>query len=103
MRDVRRVILLIFGLCQLAAGARADSVPMRDYIRLSIGMTEAEILYRLGPYDHETVTYSYHYYPLFKTWYYLPAPGEATSNAWITEIRIDNRGVVTALDRYKPR
>jgi hypothetical protein len=102
---VQRGKLLILGLCLLTAGpgARADSVPMPDYIRLSIGMTEAEVLYRIGPYDHETVAYDHYHFILYKTWYYIPAPGEARNNEWITEVRFDGRGLVTALDRYKPR
>lgn len=81
----------------------ADSVSMRDYNLLSRGMNEAEVLYRLGPYDHETVTYGDYDRILRKTWYYLPAPHEVSNRQWITEIRFNGAGKIIHLDRYKAR
>ena len=74
---------------------------MRDYNLLSTGMSEAEILYRLGPYDHETVTYGRFYTIFQKTWYYIPGRDETSNKRWITEIQFNDRGLVTGLDRYR--
>lgn len=90
--------LLFFGSISVA-----DSVDMRDYILLSNGMSEAEVLYRLGPYDHETVATGYYNNILHKTWYYIPAPDEDSNRKWITEIRFDGNGRVIARDRYRAR
>lgn len=80
---------------------QAESVPMRDYNLLTRGMNEGEVLHRLGPYDHETVSYGYHDRVLSKTWYYFPAPYEVSNRQWITEIRFNGNGEVIQLDRYK--
>ena len=82
--------------------AMAASIDMHDFIRLKTGMSEAEVLYRVGPYDHETVTYGY-YGTLYKIWYYIPAINETSNKKWITEIKFDNSGRISALDRYKLR
>jgi hypothetical protein len=81
----------------------ADSVDMRDYNLISNGMSEAEVLYRLGPYDHETVTTGFFNNILHKIWYYIPRQDEDSNRQWITEIRFDSSGQVTARDRYRPR
>jgi len=90
-------------LLLLSPAVSAESVSMQDYNLLSNGMSEAEILYRLGPYDHETVTTGYYNNILHKTWYYIPLPDENSNRKWITEIRFDGNGRVSTLDRYKPR
>lgn len=79
----------------------ADSVPMRDYNLLSRGMNEGEVLYRLGPPDHQTVAYGAYDYILGKTWFYFPAPHEVSNRQWITEIHFDSKGRVSQLERYK--
>ena len=89
---------MIFVSLKVVAGA----VPMNDFIYLRTGMSEAEVLYRIGPYDHETVAYDYFHNILHKTWYYIPDKGEVGNKKWITEIHFNRDGQVTALDRYKP-
>lgn len=81
----------------------AESVTMQDYNLLSNGMSEAEVLYRLGPYDYENVAADNYNNIQHKTWYYIPAHDENSNRKWITEIRFDNNGRVIARDRYKPR
>ena len=90
--------LLFFGYASLA-----DSVDMRDYNLISTGMSEAEVLYRLGPYDHETVATGFFNNILHRTWYYIPGKDEVSNRQWITEIHFDSHGRVTARDRYRPR
>ena len=92
------VPLLIFGSVSIA-----DSVDMRDYNLISNGMSEAEVLYRLGPYDHETEATGFFNNIQHRTWYYIPRQDEDSNRKWITEIRFDSHGRVTARDRYKPR
>ena len=85
----------------LAPVAGADMIDMVDYTLLSRGMTEAEVLYRVGPFDHESVETDYHHNVIRRIWYYIPA--RDTSDAWITEIGFDQSGVVQSLDRYRAR
>lgn len=93
------LIGLLISVCVLPV--LAESVAMRDYNLLSRGMNEAEVLHRLGPYDHETVAYGHYDRIVARTWYYLPAPHEVSNRQWITEIRFNGNGEVTRLDRYK--
>ena len=101
MPVMHRLLILLTGLifCPLVM---ADSIPMSDYIRLKTGMTEAEVLYRVGLYDHETVATDYFHNVLQKTWYYIPAQSEISNARWITEIVFDGAGRVITIDRYKP-
>lgn len=94
-------IILTVVMLMMNINCVADSVPMRDYNLLTRGMTEAEILYRLGPYDHETVSFDHFLHILHKTWYYIPAPNEVSNRQWITEIRFNGNGEVIRLERYK--
>ncbi|MCG3202867.1 MAG: hypothetical protein NFCOHLIN_02753 [Gammaproteobacteria bacterium] len=82
-----------------SASAVAGEVDMRDYIMLDEGMTEAEVLYRLGPYDYETVYSDYYHLPIRKRWAYLPAYGK---RGWVTEITFDHRGRIQQIERYRP-
>ncbi len=93
------IILLITCLWRVAV---ADSIPMKDFIRLKPGMPEAEVLYRVGLYDHETVATDYFHNVIQKTWYYIPARSEFSNAHWITEIGFDGSGRMIAIDRYKP-
>ena len=88
------LVAVLFGKPGLAA-----EVDMRDFVRLQRGMTEAEVLYRLGRYDHETVFTDAYHQPIRKRWSYLPAYGR---RGWITEITFDSRGLVSGLERYRP-
>ena len=98
---MKKIILILLLLATTPASAIAGAVAMRDYNLLSTGMSEAEILYRLGPYDHETVTYGRFYTIIRKTWYYIPDREETSNHRWITEIQFDAGGLVTGLDRYR--
>ncbi|MEZ5445821.1 MAG: hypothetical protein R3F45_08600 [Gammaproteobacteria bacterium] len=91
--------LALVGALWSAASAVAGEVDMRDYIMLEEGMTEAEVLYRLGPYDYETVYSDYYFLPIRKRWAYLPAYGK---RGWVTEITFDHRGRIQQIERYRP-
>lgn len=88
-------IILLSGICSVYA----DMIPMRDFIQLKRGMSEAEVLYRVGPYDHETVRFDYYNNIQKKTWYYIPIRN--TSNSWITEITFNGSGIIQSLERYR--
>jgi len=98
---MKKIIFILLLLSVTPAAVIADSVAMRDYNLLSTGMSEAEVLYRLGPYDHETVTYGRFFTIHQKTWYYIPSRGEISNKRWITEIQFNDRGLVSGLDRYR--
>ena len=91
--------LLLYFVFVFSSAASADAIDMRDYIMLKKGMSEAEVLYRFGPYDHETIRSDTYNYVLEKTWYYIPANG--STNDWITEIRFNSKGKIVDLERYK--
>jgi len=90
--------LLITGLL-LPAISFADMIPMRDYIQLRRGMSEAEVLYRVGKFYHESIASDYHHNITRKIWYYIPK--KSTSKNWITEIEFDSRGLIQQLERYR--
>lgn len=98
---MKKVILLMLVFSCTTGPVIAGSVDMRDYNLLSTGMTEAEVLYRLGPYDHETVTYGRFFTIFQKTWFYIPDRDEISNKRWITEIQFNDQGLVTGLDRYR--
>ena len=64
-------------------------------------MSEAEVLYRVGSYDYESVQTDYFNNILRKTWYYIPS--DSGSDKWITEIVIDKTGRISSMDRYRVR
>lgn len=93
-------LILLFGL--LCGGpALADAIAMRDYNLLRNGMSEAEVLYRLGPYDHRIVESDRYNYTFAKTWFYIPS--QRNANKWITELRFNSAGRLIARDRYRVR
>jgi hypothetical protein len=103
LKPASPIRLVVLGYC-LAFGASiasADMIPMRDYIYLSRGMSEAEVLYRVGPYDHESRYTDHDHNVVRKIWYYIPV--RPTSNSWITEIEFDQNGVIQSLTRYRAR
>ena len=100
MKPAARAVLA--GLLLAAAPAvPADMIPMRDYNLLSRGMTEAEVLFRVGRYDHQSSYGDYHHNIIRKTWYYIPE--KKGSQSWISEIEFDGNGVVQELRRYRVR
>lgn len=100
MRLLLKISLIIL-LTTTARSSLADMIPMRDFIQLKRGMSEGEVLYRVGPFDHETVTFDYHQNIRKKTWFYIPH--YYTSDSWITEITFNGSGIIQALDRYPAR
>jgi hypothetical protein len=88
-------------LLLIAPAAGADMIDMRDYSLLRRGMSEAEILHRVGPSDHQTVFTDWHHNVVRKVWYYIPRHGQ--SDGWITEIEFDMHGTVQSLERYRAR
>lgn len=86
----------------LNTASLADAIAMKDFRMLRRGMNEADILYRVGAYDHETGATDYYQNIINKTWYYIPAPHQFSSQKWITEISFDRHGLVKNIDRYRP-
>lgn len=84
---IRRVALALS--LAVAAPAAADTMPMRDFHLLDIGMSQAEVEYRVGPPDRESVfDGGFHGGPTKIIWYYIPD----NPNGWITEIIFDSHG-----------
>ena len=100
-KTVMSYSLIMIWLALVSINSQADMIPMRDFNHLKRGMTEAEVLYRVGPYDHESI-YTDHYNNIIrKVWYYIPAT--RGSNSWITEIVINRIGEIQSLERYRAR
>ena len=99
---MHRTVMIIGLLCIAPLRpALADMIPMRDFIYLQRGMSEAEVLYRVGPFDYESIISDGYHAPFRKVWYYIPA--QKRSNAWITEIVINGSGEVESLERYRSK
>ena len=79
--------------------ANSEAIEMRDYITLRTGMTEAEVLYKFGPSDHETIRSDRLDFTLSKTWFYIPTRNG--NHKWITEIKFDSNGRLIKRDRYR--
>jgi len=92
-------LLLLFLVLLYGSMASADAIDMRDYIKLRKGMSEAEVLYRIGAPDHETVRTDYHHNILRKSWFFIPA--QKSTDKWITEIEFDSNGRIINLDRNR--
>ena len=97
----RRILYSLSLSILLSTNINADMIPMRDFILLKRGMSEAEVLYRIGVYDYESVRTDYHHNVVEKRWYYIPV--NKGSNQWITEIVINHFGEIKSLDRYRVR
>lgn len=82
----------------IAPSVAAESMAMRDYHLLGVGMSEAEVLYRVGPPDRESVLNDGFFGPSGFVWYYIPSK----PRGWITEIIFDPRGRIKDMKRYKP-
>lgn len=92
-------ILLLFVL--YGPLASAEAIDMRDYIILKNKITEAEVLYRFGAPDHETINSDHRNFIQSKTWFYIPA--KSGSNKWITEFKFNGNGKLISKDRYRIR
>jgi hypothetical protein len=91
------ILLLVFSI--YSSLLIADAIGMRDYITLRTGMSEAEILYKFGPSDHETMRSDRLNFVLSKTWFYIPI--RSSNDKWITEIKFDSNGKLIKRDRYR--
>jgi len=100
MKAFRRTLLSVLPLAaSLPCGA--DMIPFERYIQLKNGMTEAEILYRAGPPDYESVATDRYDSVLRRVWFYMPP--QPSGDAWISEIEFDRGGIVQQLRRYRAR
>jgi hypothetical protein len=79
--------------------AVADMIPLGDFKLLRRGMSEAEVLYRVGVFDYESVRTDHYQNIVEKRWYYIPHVDG--SNKWITEIVINQRGEIKNMERYR--
>jgi hypothetical protein len=95
---VKKTILLLLTLLY-GSLASADAIDMRDYILLKNDITEAEVLYKFGVYDHEAINSDYRHYILSKTWFYIPEKNNR--NKWITEFKFNGNGKLISKDRYR--
>lgn len=90
------------GICAMLvlspSQAAAEAMAMRDYHFLDTGMSQAEVLYRVGPPDQESVFGDGIYGASKIIWYYIPN----NSDDWITEIIFDSNGRIRDTRRYKP-
>ena len=93
----KRILPLLISLYSFSINA--DGIDMRDYITLRSGMTEAEVLYKFGPSDHETIRSDRLDFTLSKTWFYIPV--RSSTDKWITEIKFDSNGRLIKRDRYR--
>lgn len=98
---IRLLLVCVLYLAAIPSGL-ACGIDMRDYIQLRVGMSEGEVLQRIGPPDHETVVHGPFGAITERTWYYLPGQCGVDNLRWITEITLDSRGRIKALERYRP-
>ena len=96
MKKLLLPLALLYG-----AAASADEIDMRDYIKLRKGMSEAEVLYRVGPPDHETSRTDFFHDVVRRTWFFIPS--QQGSGKWISEIEFDASGRIINLDRNRLR
>ena len=90
-------LLLLFIVLLYGSLASADAIDMRDYIKLRRGMSEAEVLYRLGSPDHETSKKRLS--PQHIAQDLVLYTSTKSSDKWITEIEFDSNGRIINLDR----
>ena len=97
---MKKTILLLSVLlyCHYAS---ADAVDIKDFLILKNHASEAEVLFKLGPPDHETINDDCYNNVLNKTWFYIPA--RKGTNKWISEFRFNGNGRLISKDRYRAR
>ena len=98
-RNTVKKLLLLLLVLLYGSLASADAINMRDYIMLRNGMSEAEVLYKLGPPDHETIKSDHYHNTLSKTWSYIPL--RHSTGKWISEIKFDSNGRIINRDRFR--
>jgi len=94
MKNILLLLVLLYGPL-----ASAEAIDMRDYILLKNEITEAEVLYKFGVPDHETINSDSYHHVLNKTWSYIPKKNEF--NKWITEFKFNGNGKLMAKNRYR--
>jgi hypothetical protein len=95
---MKKLILLLLALLY-GSLTSADAIDMRDYTLVKNEITEAEVLYKFGAPDHETVNSDFHRNILSKTWFYIPKKNG--TNKWISEFKFDGNGRLITKDRYR--
>ena len=101
MMKTLRKCLLSAVLLALIADASAGAINFSDYRLLTTGMSEAEVLYRVGKSDHEVIVYGPYHSIHKKIWYYIP--DGSYSGDWLTEIVFDRHGRIIAIERTRPK
>lgn len=86
-------LALAFTLTVCSASALAADAAERRFIR--DGMTEGEVVHRIGPPDHEAFIRIVKDQPEEKAWTYFPAPGDAQTLTTVTL----RAGLVTRVER----
>lgn len=94
-------IYLLALLC-FSPFAMSDAVPFSDFKFIDTGMSEGEVLYRIGVPDHETIQSDFYHNIIRKTWFYIPEKRTPSSKRWISEVTFDFRGNVSNVKRYRP-
>ncbi len=87
------ILMLVFG--QVAA----DAIAFRDFRLLKAGMSEMEVLSRVGEPDRERVIDNDFMYRMI--WYYVPDGNY--SGDWSTTITFDANGRVVSIQRERFR
>ncbi len=98
---MKLIYCLVLLLVLSPVDSAAEMISMRDYIQLKTGMTIAEVLYRVGPFDYESVSSDHHHNIIKQIWYYIPS--NHGSNSWITELVFDRAGHLQSLERYRAK
>lgn len=78
--------------------AESAAIPFHKFRLLQEGMSEGEVIMRVGPPDRETLINNQFQYK--KIWYYIP--DGSYSGDWLTTITIDANGRVIEIEREKP-
>ena len=83
----------------VASGHETNISQTVTSVKTATGMSEAEVLYKFGPSDHETIRSDRLDFILSKTWFYIPI--KSSTDKWITEIKFDSNGRLIKRDRYR--
>ena len=97
---MKKLMLLLFVLLY-GCHAFAEAIALRDYVLLRRGMTEAEVLYRIGTFDRETIRSNRYDSILSRSWFYIPT--QKSANKWISEFRFDANARLIFKDRFRVR
>ena len=95
---MRKFFLVATFLLSLSSQAMGKAIPFSDFRLLDRGMSEAEVLLRVGPPDRETVINNFFVYK--KIWYYIP--DGHYSGDYLTKLNFDIHDNVSSIERIKP-